>query len=107
MSTTVTMTELKQNLGEMVRRAAFGGERIVLVAHGKEQAALISVEDLRRLEKLAAGVDGAAYITRELAKLAEARAIREELAEGGYQFDSVQALEEIREERINEIVDLP
>ena len=40
----VTMTELRQSLGRLVNRAAFGGERIVLVAHGEPKAAIISCD---------------------------------------------------------------
>jgi prevent-host-death family protein len=29
------MTELRQDLGHLVNRAAYGGDRIVLVAHGQ------------------------------------------------------------------------
>ena len=48
----VTLTELKRHLGEIVNRAAYGGERIVLLSRGKEHAAIIGLEDLRRLEEL-------------------------------------------------------
>lgn len=49
---TVSLTELKQNMGDIVNQAAYGGERIMLLSRGKERAALISIEDLRRLEQL-------------------------------------------------------
>ena len=49
----VSMTALRQNLGDLVNRAAYGGERIVLVSHGEPRAAIIGIADLRRLEQTA------------------------------------------------------
>ena len=49
---TVSLTELKQNLGDIVNRAAYSSDRITLLSRDKEHAALISIEDLRRLEQL-------------------------------------------------------
>lgn len=49
MASRVTMTELRGNLGKLVNRAAFGGERIVLVSHGKPVAAIVGLADLERL----------------------------------------------------------
>ena len=42
----VTMTQLRQGLGELVNRAAYGGERVILVSHGAPRAAIIGIEDL-------------------------------------------------------------
>lgn len=46
------MSKLRQNLGSLVNRAAYGGERVVLMAHGEAKAAIIGIEDLRRLQQL-------------------------------------------------------
>lgn len=48
----VSMSKLRQNLGSLVNRAAYGGERVVLVAHGEAKAAIIGIEDLQRLQQL-------------------------------------------------------
>ena len=50
MSTTVGTHEAKTHLSEYLNRVAYQGERIVVERHGKAVAALVSVEDLRRLE---------------------------------------------------------
>lgn len=49
------MSELRQSLGDLVNRAAYGGERIVLVSRGEPKAAIIGVEDLQQLKQLSSG----------------------------------------------------
>ena len=51
MSTT-SISELKSALSEFLNRAAYGQERIIVASRGKPKAAVISKEDLRRLEEL-------------------------------------------------------
>lgn len=48
----ISMSKLRQNLGSLVNQAAYGGERIVLMAHGEPKAAIIGIEDLQRLQQL-------------------------------------------------------
>lgn len=43
--------EAKTHLSEYINRVRYGGERVVIERHGKPVAALVSVEDLERLEK--------------------------------------------------------
>ena len=43
---------VKARLSELVGRVAYGRERIVVLRRGRPMAALVSVEDLRRLETL-------------------------------------------------------
>ena len=38
----ISLTGAKQNLGELVKRTAYGGERFVLEFRGKARAALVS-----------------------------------------------------------------
>jgi prevent-host-death family protein len=45
-------TEAREQLAELVNRAAFRNERIVLTRHGKDVAVLVTVEDLARLQAL-------------------------------------------------------
>lgn len=42
--------EAKTHLSEYLNRVRYGGERIVIERHGKPVAALVSPEDLERLE---------------------------------------------------------
>jgi len=48
----VTMTELRQQLGSIINRAAYGRDVVVLVSHGKPKAAIIGVEELQQLRAL-------------------------------------------------------
>ena len=49
--TTVTTKEARDQLSELVNRAAYGKEHIVLTRRGKGIAALIPLDDLQMLEK--------------------------------------------------------
>jgi prevent-host-death family protein len=105
----VSMTDLRQKLGDLVNRAAYGGERIVLVSRGEPRAAIIGIEDLRRLEQLGAGqAAGSAQYTPVLA---EARLLRERIqrwqeAHGIPPGDSVEDLRQLREERDDQLAGL-
>jgi prevent-host-death family protein len=46
----VGVHEAKTHLSEYLNRAAYRGERILVERHGKPVAALVSLEDLSRLE---------------------------------------------------------
>ena len=46
------IAELRNNLGEAVNRAAYGGERVILTRRGKGVVALVSLDDLSLLEEL-------------------------------------------------------
>jgi len=48
----VNVKEAKAELSEMVNRATYGQERIVITGRGGAKAALISIDDLRRLEQI-------------------------------------------------------
>jgi len=50
--TTTSISELKSALSEFLNRAAYGRERIIIASRGKPKAAVIGIEDLRRLEEL-------------------------------------------------------
>jgi prevent-host-death family protein len=46
----VPVGEAKAHLSELMARAGYGGERFLIERRGKPLAALVGVEDLRRLE---------------------------------------------------------
>jgi prevent-host-death family protein len=48
----ISVSEMKDTLSEVLNRAAYGRERIVIASRGKPKAAVISVEDLQLLEEL-------------------------------------------------------
>lgn len=45
-------SKARERISDILNEVAFGGERVVLHRHGKDVAAVISVEDLRRFEEL-------------------------------------------------------
>ncbi|WP_375742922.1 type II toxin-antitoxin system Phd/YefM family antitoxin [Corallococcus interemptor] len=48
----VSITEARDDLAELLNRAAYGKERLVLTRHGKRLVAVIPFEDLQALEAL-------------------------------------------------------
>lgn len=55
----VPVTKARADLADLVNRVAYGGERIALTRHGRTIAAIVSAEDLRRLEEGATAAGGA------------------------------------------------
>jgi prevent-host-death family protein len=51
-SSSVRVSEAREELSELVNRVAYGHERIVLVRHGKEVAALVPASDAALLDAL-------------------------------------------------------
>lgn len=45
-------SKIREKFAESLNRVIFGGERVILERHGKAVAALISIQDLKRLESL-------------------------------------------------------
>lgn len=45
----VSIAQARQSLSALVNRVAYGGERIVLTRHGRNIAAIVPMNDLRRL----------------------------------------------------------
>lgn len=50
--TTISISEMKDTLSEILNRVAYGRERIVVTSRGKPKAAVISIDDLELLEEL-------------------------------------------------------
>ena len=53
----LTASALRENLGDALNRVAYKGERIVLERHGRDVAALVSLEDLALLNELEDRID--------------------------------------------------
>jgi prevent-host-death family protein len=104
---TVSMTQAKNELADVVNRAAYGGERIVLLSRGKPKAAIISFEDLQLLEGLREEKESRR--ARMESWLIEARALRQKILkrrEGVPLPGSVETLRELREERDEQVLGL-
>jgi prevent-host-death family protein len=107
----VTMTQLRQGLGELVNRAAYGGERIILVSHGAPRAVIIGMEDLTHLEQSAQQESRSVQDGRFTEALSGAHIVRERIqqwqTENHVEPQSVtEVLRELREERDDEILGL-
>jgi prevent-host-death family protein len=71
--TCISTVEAREKFSEVVNRAAFGQERIVLTRRGKALAAVVPIEDLKWMEELEDRLD-----------IEEARAaLKEDREQGG------------------------
>ena len=52
MNTRKAFSEARSELTEIVNHVAFGNDRYILTRNGKELAAIVSIEDLKTLEKM-------------------------------------------------------
>lgn len=50
--TEASADDVRRVFGDFLNRAGFGNERIVIVRHGKQVAALVGIADLERLRTL-------------------------------------------------------
>lgn len=48
----IPVTQARAELADLINRVVYGGERVVVTRHGKPLVALVSAEDLRRLEDM-------------------------------------------------------
>ena len=60
MSPKLTASATRQNFADILNRAAYGGERIIVHRRKKPVAAVVPIEDLELLEKLEDEMDVAA-----------------------------------------------
>jgi len=106
-TTSVSLTDAKAYLGDVVNRAAYGGERVVLLSRGVPKAAIISLEDLRLLEQLS--TESGVSPTLMGTWLEESRALRQRILErqgDTFLYDSATELRRTREERTHELTGL-
>lgn len=50
----IPVTQARAELAELINRVVYGGERVVLTRHGKPLVALVSSDDLQRLDAVEA-----------------------------------------------------
>jgi prevent-host-death family protein len=93
-----SVAEAKNTLSSLINRVAYGRIRVVLESRGKPKAALVSTEDLERLERLGQAV--AAPLPR-LRILAQAQALRRKIKRRRKKTlpDSADILRRLGEER--------
>ena len=49
---TLTVAAAKNHFSDLLRRAEYGGERVIVERHGKPVAVIVSTDDLKRLEAI-------------------------------------------------------
>ena len=83
--TRIPASEARLQFAELVNKVAFGSERILLHRHGKDVAAIVSVDDLRLLEDLENKMDleAARAALKEKAPRIAWKRLKEELALSG------------------------
>lgn len=57
MAMTFTLTSARSKLGELINRAVYGREPVIITEHGREVAAIISIEELTALLAAADAAD--------------------------------------------------
>jgi prevent-host-death family protein len=105
---TIGIAQIKRNISNIVNRVAFGQERIILTSRGKPKAALVSIEDLQKLEMLE-NTTSPPSPAHQKAALAMAQTVREMTLtrRGGKPFSDVsEDLRRLREERDLELAGL-
>lgn len=102
---TMNVAEARKQFSELIARVAYTGERVIIERRGKPMMALVSIEDLQRLERMA-NVQELVRQQRR-AGLEQARAFREEIRkQGAPRTDVVEDIYRLREERDRELSDL-
>lgn len=48
----IPVTQARAELADLINRVVYGGERVVVTRHGKPLVALVSADDLKRLDEL-------------------------------------------------------
>jgi prevent-host-death family protein len=93
-----SVAHAKNTLSSLINKVAYGKTRILLESRGKPKAALISTEDLERLERLEAG-EGTAEVHLHI--LTQAQVLRRKIQRRRKKLlpDSADLLNRLREKR--------
>jgi antitoxin (DNA-binding transcriptional repressor) of toxin-antitoxin stability system len=106
-TTCIPAMMLRQRTGDLLARVHFAGERFVIERHGEAVAALVSIDDLHRLE--AADQRSAVQRTQRQEALSQVQAVREAILArcGGTPLPySTGAVRRLREERADALAGL-
>jgi len=104
---TLNVVAARRDFSEIMARVAYTGQRIVIERKGRPMMALVSIEDLNRLQELETG--GQSARMRRAAALTQAAAVRAHIRAERQDDplpDSADALDRLREERLRELADL-
>ncbi|MBI2844783.1 MAG: type II toxin-antitoxin system Phd/YefM family antitoxin [Armatimonadetes bacterium] len=68
---TVSSEEVRDGLGELINRVAYGGERIMVTRRGKKMVGIVSVEEMELLEAVLDAIEDEIDIPLVKERLAE------------------------------------
>ena len=96
---TASVAHAKNTLSGLINKVAYGKTRVVLESRGKPKAALVSTEDLERLERLDQGKEAP---EARVQALSQARNLRNKIHRRRKKtlLDSAKLLARLREERV-------
>jgi prevent-host-death family protein len=106
-TTCIPAMMLRQRAGDLLARVHYAGERFVIERHGEAVAALVSIDDLHRLE--AADQLSAVQRVQRQEALTQAQAVREAILarRGGAPLpNSADEVRRLREERADALTGL-
>ena len=104
---TMNVVEARKSFSDVMARVAYTGQRVVVERKGRPMMALISIEDLHRLEELEKGATSTrARREAALALAAAARARIRSERNGVPLPNSADTLDKLREERMHELTSL-
>ena len=105
----INAAELHQRVGEILSKIRFGDERFVIERRGVPVAAVVTMQDLARLENLTGTRAVRRTKAERLAMLERARAVRQMILKqrrGKPLSNSADLIRQLREERGNAIANL-
>lgn len=96
-----SIAEARNTLSALINKVAYGNVRVTLESRGKPKAVLVSLEDLKKLERLDEDGRGEAAT----GTLARARSLRERIRTRRQEdmADSARAVEQLRRGRVREL----
>jgi prevent-host-death family protein len=99
----ISVMDFRKRIGDILSRVHYTGEQFVIERNGEPVAAIIAIDDLKRLQTLDENIEP--LRERWHKSLAEAQALRESIAErqGGLVTDSAEDVRDMRESRANDL----
>ncbi|MCX6030164.1 MAG: type II toxin-antitoxin system prevent-host-death family antitoxin [Chloroflexi bacterium] len=104
---TMNVVAARRSFSDVMARVAYTGQRVVVERKGRPMMALISIEDLRRLEELEREVESPRARREAALSLAAAARDRIRFERHGVPLpNSADTLDRLREERMHELTSL-
>jgi prevent-host-death family protein len=105
----INAAELHQRVGEILAKIRYTGSRYIIERRGIPVAAVVSIEDLERLQRLGATPPRAQSVEDQIAALERAAAVRRLILtqrHGKLMPSSAETIRRLREERTRHVAGL-